>query len=506
MASPRTSDTLIVGAGPAGCVLANRLTEDAGRAVALLEAGPDYGAEPGAWPAAFRDPINIAPPLHLWGYVHGGRPAERELALHRARVVGGTTTINACLWLRGSAADYDEWVALGNPGWSFADLLPFFRRAECDPVGGPLHGDDGPVPVSRADEAALSPVDRAFRDAAQAVGLPVVADFNGEPAQSPGVGPTPKNVAAGVRMNAAFTYLAPARGRPNLTIVPDVLVDRVLVENGRATGVRAADGREFRAREVVLCAGAFGSPAILQRSGIGPANELRRFGIPLVVDLPGIGASLFDHPLVNGLMECAIAPGNDPAAPTFAPLMIKARGRQTGEEIDLHVYQGQSFDGERGAWTFWLSVSLQPARSRGRVRLTSADPAATLEIDHAYFSDPSDLEILCDGVEFVNELIAAPPLAHLVTPLSGRALRWRGRDELRAKVRTNVATTFHPSGTCRMGPETDPAAVVDHEGRVRGVAGLRVVDAAIFPTIPRANLHCTIVAAAEKFAETMRHA
>jgi choline dehydrogenase len=314
----------------------------------------------------------------------------------------------------------------------------------------------------------------------------------------------PKNVAGGVRMNAAFTYLAPVRDRPNLDIIADVLIERVVVEDGRAAGVQAADGREFHGRQVILCGGAFGSPAILLRSGIGPDAELRRHGIAVVADRPGVGESLFDHPLVNGLMECAIASGLEPEAPTFTPIGMKVRSRQTVEEIDLHVYQGQSFDAARDAWTFWFSISLQDAFSRGRVRLTSADPNATLDIDHAHLTDPADLDALCDGVELVNRLVATPPLAAAVEPLPGRALPWRDRDDLRSQVQANAATTFHPCGTCRMGPEADSAAVVDHEGRVHGIAGLRVADASIFPTIPRANLHCTIVAVAEKLADTIR--
>src|SRR5689334_10238605 len=187
MRSPERSDVVIVGAGPAGCVMARRLSDDPDRNVTLLEAGPDYGPDPTAWPDTLRDPLAIAPDLHAWGYMNAGRPADRQLSLARARVVGGTSTINACAWLRGSAADYDGWAALGNPGWSFDDLLPSFRRVESDPLGGPFHGDDGPVPVWRSPDAALSPLDRAFVAAAEALGFPYVADFNGAAAQSPGV-------------------------------------------------------------------------------------------------------------------------------------------------------------------------------------------------------------------------------------------------------------------------------------------------------------------------------
>ena len=358
MANDGRFDLVVVGAGPAGCVLARRLTEDPGRTVALLEAGPDYGPDPIAWPADLRDPRNIFPDSHPWGYVHAGRPADRPLPLPRARVVGGSSTINACVWVRGSAADYDGWAALGNPGWSFADLLPYFRRAETDPLGGPFHGTDGPVPVFRVAEADLSPVDRALVAAAEALGFPRLADLNGEAAQRPGVGPTPKNIAGGMRMNAAFTYLAPARRRPNLTLVPDALVDRVCVEDGRATGVRTADGREVRGRQIVLCAGAYGSPAILLRSGIGPAADLRDLGIPVVADRPGVGAHLLDHPNI------ILADGDDFAAYVVRPEYVPAA--PVGHPA---VDQGTQSAGGRGHRPL-LHLRLPPrrgARALGRL-------------------------------------------------------------------------------------------------------------------------------------------
>jgi choline dehydrogenase len=311
-------------------------------------------------------------------------------------------------------------------------------------------------------------------------------------------------VVDNVRLNGALTYLAAARDRPNLEIVADAPVDRVLIENGQATGVLTTDGRTIAAREVVLTAGAYGSPAILLRSGIGPTSHLAEMGIPVTRELPGVGENLLDHPLAaNGFCLHRVHPDAAPEYQAFIRLIVKGRSRQLADDIDYILFSMVNYDTDSGGWLFVLPTSLMLARSQGTVRLTSPDPHAALAIDHNHFADPVDLEAICDGVELANRLTAAPPLAEILTPAPS-SLTWRSRAELRELVRAHADTTYHPSSTCRMGPADDPGAVVDHRGCVHGIRGLRIADASIFPTGPRANIHATVVAVAEKLAVAIR--
>jgi choline dehydrogenase len=306
-------------------------------------------------------------------------------------------------------------------------------------------------------------------------------------------------------MNAAFTYLAPSRDRRNFTLRPLSSVDRVVYERGRATGVVGIDGRVYSGDQIVLCAGAYGSPAILQRSGIGAGQHLQDLGIAVERDLPGVGEHLLDHPLVSPDRPSPrlIRPEAAPSRRSFIPVIAKARSRHAGDEIDLHIYTGQDFSAEHDAWFFWITASLQYARSRGRVRITSADPQAPLAIDHAYLSDPADLEALVDGVALAEAITASSEMRAVLIPDRDEAPPWGDTAALPAWIGARAGTTFHPSSTCRMGPASDPLAVVDHEAKVHGVAGLRIVDASLFPTGPRANIHFTIVAVAEKIADAI---
>lgn len=499
-------DVVIVGAGPAGCVLAERLTEDRRRRVLLVDAGPDYGSDPANWPDDLLDPYHSAVLSHSWGYANAPTLGGVRAPLPRARVVGGCSAVNACIWLRGSARDYEYWEAAGGPGWGWDEMLAGFKRSETDYGGSPgAHGSEGPVRIQRVPDDRRSPSQAALVEVAQELGFAYQPDLNASGRQEPCIGPTPRNVADARRLNGALTYLELARGRENLTVVSDALVDRLLLDGRRVTGVLTADGRELRGREVILSSGSYGSPAILLRSGIGPAAHLREHGIEVVLDRPGVGEHLLDHPYLapytSGLTVFPLRAGFEGGREAFIQVMIKARSHQVADEIDLHIYPRELPDDANGGWSLILPVSLQYARSRGRVRLTSADPEGPLDIDHRYFADPVDLEAMIDGVQLAGRLVETPPLAGMLHVSDEKRELLRDREAIAAIVVEEIGTTFHPSSTCRMGPESDVTSVVGPDCRVHGIENVRVVDASIFPWGPRCNLHGPVVATAERAAE-----
>lgn len=486
------SDVVIVGGGPAGAVLAHRLSEDASRSVLLIEAGPDYGSNVQDWPPELLFSQEQPLTSHSWNLHDAGS----GIFLPRARVLGGASTVNACYWIRGSASDYDEW-ARSNPGWAFDDLLPYFRRAESDPLGGPLHGTDGPVLVWRADD--WSPGDLAFIEAAASLGMAKVEDINGDRVQAPSVGPVPKNIVAGNRFNAALSYLDPVRDRPNLTIRTETLVDRVRFEGERAVGIVTDTGEEIGADLVVVAAGAYFTPGILNRSGYGNEADLRALGIPVRQHLPGVGQNLLDHPFAIEVAGGALTPEAEFGKQLQGQAM--GRGRSEGSpEIDFHLYNAQYYDEDLGRWIISLAVSMVTARSTGTVSLTSTDPTELPRVEHRHYSDPADLERMCDGVELAMDIFASPALDKVMEPLENRVWRWEDRDALRTLVRERSVTTNHCSGTAKMGPSNDPLAVTDPTGHVYGAENLVVADSSLFPTCPRGNIHFPVVAVAEKIA------
>lgn len=472
--------------------MAARLTEDASRRVLLVEAGPDFGTAQAGQPPEVLDADDDSPTEYDWHHVGNAARQHRSMPLYAGQIVGGSSATNNVMALRGDPSCYDAWH---RPGWSFAELLPAFCRLERDVDFGDrdFHGSAGPIAIRRAAAAETAAVQHDFLAACATTGHGCVDDHNAPCAV--GAGLVPLNQLDGVRQSTAITYLNVARTRPNLEVRAQSPVDLVLIDNHRAVGVRTADGTDLHADQVILSAGSYGSPAILMRSGIGPADHLRACGIPVAVDAAGIGANLHDHPLLRIVLAT-----DEPMARPVRQVLLTVASAAVGRAPDVQIFPS----GPDHTGTLFVLVALLAPRSRGRMRLTSSDPTAPLDIQAAYLTEPDDLDQMIDGVDLARRLTVTSPLKRRITGVA-RASRPILEAEPRAladAILGQVNPYYHPVGTCRMGSADDPMAVVDETGHLHGVSGLSVVDASIFPTIPFANTNVPTMMAAEHLATT----
>ena len=495
---PVAVHTVIVGAGTAGAAVAGRLAEGSPELTLLLEAGPDYGpACSGRWPRDLLDATGVAW-SHDWGYT--GEFAGEVIRFSRARVIGGCSSHNAGAVVFGSRVDYDGWAAAGNAGWSARELGPLFAAAW------------EKLRVRRVGLGELTPFQRAFMDAMAASGVPAVQDFN-DLDENAGVAPFPVNIDGTTRVNSAFAYVDPVRDR--LLVAGDAPVERVLVRAGRAVGVAVRDGRrlvEIGASRVVLSAGTYGSPAILLRSGIGPAGELAAVGVTPVLDLPGVGRNLHDQTCAEvryeGSGELIELMARHQAQAGWEPheqVIAKFPSASCRQGFDMHIYPVGGRSRNTSAWFWFLGVACLSPLSRGSVRLTGSGLDDRLVIDHRYLSDPGgyDRARLAEGVERVREVAGTPELSRLLGRETRPGPAVSGRQAIERFIDHAAVHYYHPAGTCKMGPADDPHAVVDANGRVHGLEGLYVADASVMPSVTSGNTNMPTAVIGERIARSL---
>ena len=497
MAAALDCDVVVVGGGSAGCVVAGRLAGESDADVVLLEAGPDYGAQGDPrWPADLLDGGALVT-SHDWGYASGELPGREPIGFSRARVIGGCSSHNGCIVAVGCPADYDAWARIaGDASWAADALRPLFARALAR------------LRVRHYDPDEVGPFHQACLDAASALEVPRRDDLD-DLDGGIGFGSEPVNVEHGVRVNAAFAYLDPVRGRPGLRIVDEALCDRIVHRDDGVEVIAWRGGEELRVRAgtAVLAAGSYGSPSILLRSGTGDPAELRAVGIEPVHPLPGVGRNLHDHPVVElefaGSERLRAALGAA-MAERFTPeeqSLGKLRSSRAEGPYDLHVIPVAAHEHSLLAGRVLIAVGAMEAHSRGRLRLAAADPDAAPLLDHGYLTDAEghDLAVLAEGIARARELAAAEPLRELI----GSELVPGPGADLDTTIPRIHGHYYHPAGTCAMGLASDPLAVCDGQGRVHGLERVVVADCSLMPVVPRANTNVPAVVVGERIADTL---